>query len=110
MSGTAIGSMEVKVESAELKRQAYEVDRLATNLRQRFDSIEKYVNATKSHWIGEAGDLHRRIYEDQKEDLSEALLRLKEHPKDLLMMAGIYDEAEAKNHEESISLRDNVIV
>ena len=110
MSGTAIGSMEVKVESSELKRQAYEVDRLATNLRQRFESIEKYVNATKSHWVGEAGDLHRRIYEEQKEELNEALLRLKEHPKDLLLMAGIYDDTEKANNEEIGTLREDVIV
>ena len=110
MDGTMIGTIEVKVESSELKRQAYEVDRLATNLRQRFDSIEKLVKATDHHWIGEAGDLHRRLYNEQKEDLADALLRLKEHPKDLLMIAGIYDDAEGKNTEEVGTLRDDVII
>ena len=110
MSQTAIGTVEVKVETSVMKRQAYEVERLAADLQQRFESIERYVKATRDHWIGEAGDMHRQLYESQKEELSDALARLKEHPKDLMIMAGIYEEAEAKNNEEVGTLRDDVIV
>ncbi len=109
MNGT-IGTVEVKVETSVMRRQAYDVERMAANLQQRFESIERYVNATKDHWIGEAGDLHRKLYENQKEQLSDALLRLKEHPRDLLVMAGIYEEAEKGNQEEIGTLREDVIV
>lgn len=88
---------EVKVSTDEMARQADEVERLVNTISGRFDEIKRYMDATKGHWIGEGGDIHRKLYQSQMDDLSQILRRLREHPVDLREMAGIYVDAEKKN-------------
>ena len=104
------GNFELKVEPSVLKSKAMEVDRLAGNMERHFRQMEGYINSTRNMWIGEAGDLHRSLYDQQKEKIYEMLQRLKEHPRDLMMMAGVYEEAENTNEEAASLLRGDVIV
>lgn len=104
------GSVEFKVEPSVLKIKAQEVEQMISSMRWNFINIQTAVDSTKPFWIGEAGDLHRRLYEEQKESISEIFNRLDEHPRDLMIMAGVYDEAEKKNLEEAVSMRGDVIV
>lgn len=88
---------EVKVSTEEMVRQADEVERLVNIMSGRFNEIKRYMDATKGHWIGAGGDIHRKLYQSQMEDLTRMLKRLREHPIDLREMAGIYVDAEKKN-------------
>ncbi len=104
------GGFELRVEPIVLKNKALEVDRLADEMDRRFRQMESYINSTRNMWIGEAGDLHRKLYEQKKDKINEMLRRLKEHPKDLMIMAGVYDDAEKGNTEDASLLRGDVIV
>lgn len=109
MSGQNWGNVTVKVSTDVLKRQANEVSRRISSLTTRFVQLESVVRNTRGYWIGEAGEMHRSVYEEQKEDVELMLRRLKEHPTDLLRIAGIYEETEAKQVDLFQSLEENVI-
>lgn len=100
---------EVRVSSEEMMKQADEVDRLVNTMSARFEEIRQYMDATGGHWLGVGGDTHRKLYQSQMEDLTNILRRLREHPKDLREMAGIYVAAERKNVSAALALPTNVI-
>ena len=102
-------SGEIKVSSEEIIRQADEGDRLVNTMSGRFDEINRYMDATKGHWVGTGGDTHRKLYQSQMDDLADLLRRLREHPKDLREMAGIYVDAEKTNVAAAQMLPTEVI-
>ena len=104
------GNVEFKVETGVLRNKAIEVQRLVNNMRGDFNELAAAVNSTRQFWIGEAGDLHRRLYDQQSGNVDEIIRRLTEHPRDLMIMAGVYDDAENKNTETAVSMRGDVIV
>lgn len=64
------------------------------NAETSFNNVMTIVKNTNRYWIGQAGDEHRRAFLDQKDDIDQILVRLKEHPDDLLKIAGVYVEGE----------------
>lgn len=59
-----------------------------------YNNVMTIVKNTNRYWIGQAGDEHRSAFLDQQDDIDQILVRLKEHPDDLLKIAGVYEEAE----------------
>ncbi len=109
MSAQSYGPVEFKVTTEALKTQAGEVTRRIERVVQCFEELAQTIRGTHSYWIGEAGNLYRRSYEERKDDLNEMFNRLKEHPKDLLQIAGIYEEGEQKVTESFSALQTNAI-
>lgn len=103
------GSVAVKVSSEALVTQAEEVRRLGNDMKRRFEVLEDIMSKTKYYWLGEAGELHRKLYNEQKDDISQMLRRLMEHPDDLLMISGNYKAAESKNVQSASVLDADVI-
>lgn len=85
-----IGEVELRVSPEVLQQKAEEVSGEIRKMADRFDEMEQIVNRTSYYWIGEAGDLHRKLYKEQKETVDEMIKRLREHPDDLLMIAQRY--------------------
>lgn len=85
----------VKVSTETLVSKADEVKTKLDQMQTLWDTIETTVNHTKGYWLGEAAELHRQMYEEQKESIAEIMKRLNEHPVDLKQMAGVYSQAEA---------------
>ena len=104
-----IGSVAVKVSPEALVTQAEEVRRLGNDMKKRFEVLEDIMESTKGYWIGEAGELHRKLYNEQKDDIAQMLGRLLEHPDDLLMISGNYKAAESKNVQSASVLDADVI-
>ena len=52
---------------------------------------------SKRYWEGDASNMHQKHYATFKEDIPKAMKLLKEHPRDLLVMANLYDAAEEQN-------------
>lgn len=90
-----IGNVHIKVNSAVLNSKAQAVSGSVANMANCFDALERAVNRTSYYWIGEAGDVHRKMYKDRKPQMDEMIRRLKEHPADLLTIAQAYESAEA---------------
>lgn len=99
----------VKVSTEVLKQQADAVTREIGFLEQYFTEMEELFKATSGYWIGEAGDNLRSIYSRKIPDTIEMLKRLKEHPRDLMLIAQKYEETESQNVSTAALLTGNVI-
>ncbi len=108
MAGS-IGSVELRVSPEVLRTQAEEVRRLGNDMRQRFASLADTMARTKYYWLGDAGELHRKLYEQQKENVDQMLRRLMEHPDDLHAIAQNYDEGEMSNVAFTQQLDSDII-
>lgn len=99
----------VRVTPEQLKTQASEVDNLIRKLEKQYSDLDAVISKTSGYWVGDAGDLHRKKYTEGKEKVNEIIKRWKEHPKDLLTMAGLYDAAEKEVEAIANSLPADVI-
>lgn len=109
MDGQSWGPVEIRVSTAELRRQAAEVSRRVESLAARFSELENTVNSTKGYWIGEGGELHRRFYAERRDDIEAMLRRLREHPASLLKISGNYEQTEEAIADSFGTLRGDAI-
>lgn len=105
----SLGTVEFKVETSALKEQSTEVTNRINAVVRLFDELAQTIQNTHSYWIGEAGDLYRRSYEERKDQLNEMFRRLREHPRDLLQIAGVYETGEQANTEAFTALQTDAI-
>ena len=61
-----IGQVELLVTPEVLNQKAGEVEKLVANMRTRFENMKTLVDKSSGYWIGEAGEMHRKNYADQK--------------------------------------------
>lgn len=104
-----IGEVQVKVNPAVLNEKAQSVSKSIRSMEDSFEQLERIISRTSYYWIGEAGDLHRRIYQENKPKIEEMMKRLKEHPVDLMNMAQIYNSVEAAVRSTVSELPEDVI-
>ena len=109
MAGENTGGITLRVTPEQLKSKAGEVSSKIKTMEIAFDELARYVSRTSQYWIGEAGDKCRSLYEEDKKEVEEMLKRLKEHPKDLLVMAHVYEDVERRVEEISNALPEDVI-
>lgn len=105
-----MADIRLKVSPDELKRQAAQIEGQIANAEKNWNSLCEAVNASKRYWEGEAADYGRRLLEESKQEILAAFGRLKEHPSNLLEMAGVYIDAETKAAEIAASLPENAIL
>lgn len=103
------GDVHIKVNSAVLNNKAQSVSKSITNMASCFEQLETIINRTSWYWSGEAGDMHRKIYQEQKPQIEEMMKRLKEHPKDLIAIAQTYDITESAVQALASELPGDVI-
>lgn len=88
------GEVHIKVNTAVLNDKAQTVSKSISNMANCFEQLERIINRTSYYWIGEAGELHRKIYQENKQQIDEMFRRLKEHPTDLMTIAQTYATTE----------------
>ena len=103
------GDVALKVTPEVLLEKADLVQAKLRDMQQTLDSLEQAVNGTKEYWIGEAGDMHRKMYEEEKENIATIMKRLNEHPVDLRTIAQTYMDTEAAVQEIAESLPVDII-
>ncbi|MDO4329651.1 MAG: WXG100 family type VII secretion target [Lachnospiraceae bacterium] len=101
--------VEIRVQPDILNAKAEEVSGAIAQMEQLFESVQATAARTKYYWIGEAGELHRKMFEDQKDDIVQLLQRLKEHPVDLQKIAKTYTETEQQLTEAASLMSSNLI-
>ncbi len=89
-------TVEIKVQTDVLDRKALEVTAKINQMERLFEGVQEMIRRTRYYWIGEAGDIHRKAFEDQRDSIEEMIDRLKEYPVDLRKIAGTYVEVENK--------------
>lgn len=99
----------IRVDAAVLNQKADEVSKAVANMEQLFGQTQQIAERTRYYWVGEAGDLHRRMFAEQKEEIDIILKRLKEHPVDLQIIAKTYQETERHLTETASQLSSNLI-
>ena len=104
-----IGQVELLVKPEILNQKAVEVENSVANMRSRFETIRTLVSKSSGYWIGEAGNLHRQNYENQKDNIDTILRRLAEHPGDLRTIAQTYTSVELKAQEIASDLPGDVL-
>lgn len=107
--GLSVENVQIRVSTEQLRAKAEEVSRLAGLLKTSMDNLEQKIVATKSYWIGEAGDLHRSVFNEKRDDIANMLKRLNEHPRDLIAIADVYEGVEREVSSMSQSLDEEVI-
>ena len=80
----------------ELDMKAQEATTAIFEMEQLLAIVQDTVNKTEYYWNGEAAELNRKVFLEQKEDMEEILTRLKEYPATLRKVANIYRETEEK--------------
>lgn len=103
------GDVHIKVNSTVLNTKAQAVSKSIKNMANCFEQLEMIINRTSYYWIGEAGDMHRRIYKEQKPQIEEMMKRLKEHPVDLMTIAQTYESTEAAVQSIAAELPGDII-
>ena len=78
----------------ELDIKAQEAATAIFEMEQLLANVQDTVNRTEYYWNGEAAELNRKVFLEQKEDMEEILTRLKEYPATLRKVANIYRETE----------------
>lgn len=100
----------LKVKPQELKNKANSISSSISSVEKELNNIGNVILGTKKYWEGDASDQHQKYYSTIQEDIPNVLKRLKEHPKELLAMADIYDDAEETNEELANALPVDIIV
>lgn len=99
----------LKVAPDELKDKAGEITRQIQAMEKNWNGLREIVNGSQAYWEGNAGDQHRKLVRDNEDDVQTLLKRLKEHPRDLLEMAGIYIRTEEKAVQTAATLPGDII-
>ena len=73
----------------ELDMKAQEAATAIFEMEQLLANVQDTVNRTEYYWNGEAAELNRKVFLEQKEDMEEILTRLKEYPATLRKVANI---------------------
>ena len=100
---------QLKVTTEQLKNTSTTVFNLIRETKSAFEDLGRAVSKTSQYWIGEAGDRHRQLWQEQWQEVEAMLRRLEEYPEDLLAMAGLYEKAESEVTKTSAALRGDVI-
>ena len=99
-----------RVKPEELEKASAEFSTIIDSIQKHFRQIEDISGKTRGYWRGEAGDKDRAGYASYEDDINFIVQRLKEHPEDLLKMAGIYKQAEQKATTTNAKLKVDQIV
>ena len=84
----------------ELDIKAQEAATAIFEMEQLLANVQDTVNRTEYYWNGEAAEINRKVFLEQKEDMEAILSRLKEYPETLRKVANIFRETEEKPKAE----------
>lgn len=102
--------IKLRVTPEVLKSMASDIEKELSDIQNQFQAIDTEVSRTRSYWEGDASDSHKKQYDSLKTEIDECLKDLKNHPVNLLKMAGLYEETEDQAEQESQKLSADVIV
>lgn len=101
-------NIEIRVEPKDLISKAGSVSESIGRMQNRLEEIGNIIRRTESYWIGEAGEQHRKMYFDQEAAQTEIMQRLGRHPNNLLIIAGLMNDADVRLAEISGKRPDKI--
>lgn len=103
------GDVRLKVNSSVMRAKAQEIQNRVMTMEQRWNQIKNTITRSKGYWAGDASNKHQEYLKEIEGDIEKILKRIKEHPQDLLKMAGIYEKAETEVNSLAGALPDDII-
>lgn len=100
----------IKVTPDVLENKACEIQKEIMEIETQWSAMQRMMENSKYYWEGEAGELYRNYLIEVQEVMEEILRHLKEHPSDLLRMAGIYAQTEKNITALTSVLSSDVII
>lgn len=100
----------LKVTPEVLTRMAHDIESQINDIKNQFDSIDSDIAKTRSYWEGDASDTHKKQYDELKSDIDDSITRLKNQPRNLLQMAGLYSQTEQELTAIAQTLSADVII
>lgn len=104
-----ISNVTFRADANTLRSKASEVLTACDTVEKEFKKIETIIKNTNNYWVGTAAEEHRKVYNNYKDDIAAIIKRVKEHPKDLNLIAANYDSAESNNVQQSSLLTGSVL-
>ena len=101
--------IELRVQPEQLTHTAKELAGAIACMRRDFARLNQCISSTKAYWLGDAGDYHRKLYEEQEGQIENLLRDLEKYPDDLLKLAGLYNENEEKNVRMARALKSSLM-
>lgn len=89
-----VGDVELLVTPEQLTIASSDMSNSLNSMQNCVEELDQIVRATEGYWRGEAGDMYRELFLSQRGDIDESIARLKEHPRDLIEIAGNYIDTE----------------
>lgn len=99
----------LKVSPEEMQAAASELSGYVSAMNDCFQDMKSIMQRSSSYWVGEAGDAHRELYQQQVEMTEQIVARYTEHVRDLNTMAGVYSEAEASAEAAAEELPQSIL-
>ncbi len=97
----------LRVSTDELLKMSGQLRQAIGDMRKDFERIEKNISHTGPYWKGEAGLLHRKLYNERSSDIQSILKMLEKYPEDICRMANIYMESEVGSRNSVSKLKNN---
>lgn len=102
--------IQLKVTPEVLRNMADDIEKELGDIENQFREIDSEISRTRSYWEGDASDQHKKQYDSLKSEIDESVKNLKNHPVNLLKMAGLYEETEDSAKQKAQELSADVIV
>lgn len=99
----------ILVDTSRMIAKAEAVTSVISDVERTFGELQHIVDKTSSYWVGEAGDYHRKMFRNEKDNIIFILTRLKEHPEDLKLMANNFEVTEHRLTDVNRQLRTDYI-
>lgn len=109
MVNMIVGGTVFVVTPEELNAKAEEVHYCVEKMKTHFAQLKEIVDKSAGYWIGEGGDIHRKIYNEYIEEINNVLKRFAEHPRDLNKISSVYKQAEQAAQDIPNELPGNVL-
>ena len=100
----------LRVTPEELKNQASNIQDQINRMNTEWNSLMRILSGMQNYWSGEAGESHGEQYKAFEDEMNRLLLKLKNHPDNLLKMAGLYEKTEAGAVSQAGALAGDIIV
>ena len=100
----------LKVTPAQLETRAKAVESHIKAFENDWKQMTDIIRNSKGYWAGDASTTHQKYFKECEDDVLQIIKRLKEHPRDLLTMAGIYKESENKASQLAKTVPGDVIM
>ncbi len=92
-----------------IRNKAKDVQQYVDKMRKDFNNLQTVLNSTHSYWKGQAGDLHRKLYNEKVEEVEKVLKLMESYPVDILKIFGLYVKNEERGKVVAKSLKSNII-